>query len=121
MNPTRTKLVLAAAFAAVLGGGVGVAAAGGGPALGSGHGDDEPALTGPTLDRASAVALSAAARYGPGGTVTGTEISDDGPYYEVEVTLADGRKVDVDLDRSFAVVGTPEVEGHDHDSGEPDD
>jgi hypothetical protein len=120
MNRTRTKLVLAAAFAAVLGGGVGVAAAGGGPAgFGSGH-DDEPALIGQTLDRASAAALDAAARYGPGGTVTGTELSDDGPYYEVEVTLADGRTVDVDLDRSFAVVGTPEVEGHD-DSGEPDD
>ena len=35
-----------------------------------------------------------------------TEVGDEESYYEVEVTLDDGSQVDVQLDRSFAVVGS---------------
>ena len=39
-----------------------------------------------------------------GGTVTATEVGDEESLYEVEVTLADGSQVDVQLDQNFAVV-----------------
>jgi hypothetical protein len=41
-----------------------------------------------------------------GGTVTGTEIADEESYHEIEVTVDDGRQVDVQLDEGFKVVGT---------------
>lgn len=53
------------------------------------------------------------------GTVTGTEVDDEDSTYEVEVTLEDGRVVDVQLDEDFHVVGT-EVDG-DEDAGADDD
>lgn len=36
--------------------------------------------------------------------MTGTEVGDEESYYEVEVTLADGSQVDVQLDRAFRFV-----------------
>ena len=43
--------------------------------------------------------------------MTGTEVGDEESYYEVEVTMDDGSRVDVQLDESFAVVsGTADVE-----------
>jgi uncharacterized membrane protein YkoI len=59
-------------------------------------------ITGPDLTRASEVAIE----HLGGGTVTETEIEDEENYYEVEVTLDDGRQVDVQLDEGFNVVGT---------------
>jgi len=59
-------------------------------------------ITGPDLARASEVAID----HLGGGSVTETEIEDEESYYEVEVTLDDGRQVDVQLDESFRVVGT---------------
>ncbi len=59
-----------------------------------------PPLTGEALRRASDAALAATG----GDRVSGTGIGDGGGSYEVEVSLADGRRVDVRLDRSFAVV-----------------
>ena len=53
------------------------------------------------LTRAGEAALAATG----GGRVTGTEVGDEESYYEVEVTLDDGRQVDVQVDESFAVVG----------------
>ena len=38
--------------------------------------------------------------------MTETEVGDEDSYYEVEVTLAGGRQVDVQLDKSFSVVST---------------
>ena len=38
-------------------------------------------------------------------------MGDEESYYEVEVTLADGRQVDVQLDRSFTVVGSKQDGG----------
>jgi hypothetical protein len=50
-----------------------------------------------------------------GGRVTGTEVGDEESYYEVEVTLGDGTQIDVQLDRSFRVVG-----GETDDAGDDD-
>jgi hypothetical protein len=126
MSPATRKIVIGAALAAVLaGGGAGIAAAAGTP--GASGDDDEAALTGSTLEQASQAALEASRAFGEGGRVIGTEGPDEEPYYEVDVTLADGTQIDFDIDSSFAVVGTPEVEGQDdgpgaqEDSGAPGD
>jgi hypothetical protein len=113
MHATTRKALVAVAFAAAVAAGAGVAAAAAGPGGTTGSGDDEPALAGDTLARASAAALQAAGRYGSGGTVTEAEGPGEHPGYEVEVTLADGTEVEVRLDSSFAVVGIPEVEAPD--------
>lgn len=65
------------------------------------EGDDGP-ITGEALDRATEAALTHTGE----GTVTDTEVGDEDSYYEVEVTLDDGTQVDVQLDRSFEVVGS---------------
>ena len=91
---------------------VGAGAISGGAAVAAGGDDDanETPITGSALDRASAAALE----HTGGGKVTGTEVGDEESYYEVEVTL-DGREVDVQLDKSFKVVGS---EGDHEESGE---
>jgi uncharacterized membrane protein YkoI len=104
------KLAVAAGAAALVAGGAGIAAAGGedtaeGP---------NSAITGDALDKASAAALAETG----GGTVTGTEVGDEESYYEVEVTLDDGSQVDVQLDKSFAVVG--DAVDHEDDEGSED-
>jgi uncharacterized membrane protein YkoI len=63
-------------------------------------GDDEE-LTGAIRDQVIAAALKATG----GGTVTDTETGDDGAAYGVEVRLADGREVEVNLDRNLNVIG----------------
>ena len=72
-----------------------------GPGEDGAEGPDQP-ITGPDLKRASAAALA----YVGEGRVTETEIEDEESYYEVEVTLDDGRQIDVQLDEAFNVVGT---------------
>jgi uncharacterized membrane protein YkoI len=103
----RTQLIVA---------GIGVAGAlmaGTGIAIAGSHDDDaaDTPIRGAALDRASAAALE----HTGGGSVTGTEVGDEESYYEVEVTLDDGTQVDVQLDRSFTVVGD------EPDQGEADD
>ena len=80
------------------------AAVGGGGAIAAGGDDDatEQPITGSALDRATAAALA----HTGGGRVTGTEVGDEESLYEVEVTLADGSQVDVQLDGGFHVVGS---------------
>jgi hypothetical protein len=95
---TARKILAVAAFAAVVAGGAGIAAAGGGGD--SAEGPDRP-ITGDALQKASEAALAETG----GGRVTGTEVGDEESYYEVEVTRGDGSQVDVQLDRSFQVVG----------------
>jgi hypothetical protein len=91
-----TRWVVAAAIVvAAIGGGTGFVAAAGGD-------DREQPITGEALTKASAAAIAHAG----GGSVTGTEVGDEEGYYEVEVTLADGRQLDVHLDRGFKVLGT---------------
>jgi uncharacterized membrane protein YkoI len=88
----RTRWIATAGLAVAMAGGIAAAAAGG---------DTDEALTGATRDRAVAAALAATG----GGTVLETEAGDDGAAYGVEVRLADGRQVEVNLDESFRVVG----------------
>ena len=95
----RTRLGIAAGGAAAaiaLTAGAGLAGGFGGE-----DGGDVP-ITGEALTSASAAALA----HTGGGRVTGTEVGDEESYYEVEVTLADGRQVDVQLDRDFKVVAS---------------
>ncbi|HEV3495472.1 MAG TPA: hypothetical protein VHS79_10715 [Actinomycetes bacterium] len=88
----RTRWIVGAGvFAAVMLGGVAAATGG----------DDDQELTGSTRDRAVEAALAATG----GGTVLETEAGDDGAAYGVEIRLADGRQVEVNLDESFKVVG----------------
>jgi uncharacterized membrane protein YkoI len=87
----RTRWIVGAGvFAAVMLGGVAAATGG-----------DDQELTGSTRDRAVEAALAATG----GGTVLETEAGDDGAAYGVEIRLADGRQVEVNLDESFKVVG----------------
>jgi uncharacterized membrane protein YkoI len=59
-------------------------------------------ITGTELEKASAVALE----YIGQGKVTDSEIGDEEGYYEIEITLRDGRQVDVHLDKNFKVLST---------------
>lgn len=109
MKRTTKYLAIGAVAAALVGVGAGVAAATGGF-------DAETPITGDALVRASAAALAETG----GGRVTDTEVGDEDAYYEVEVTLDDGRQVDVALDRDFNVVGSKTDRGDqpgDDDSG----
>ena len=64
------------------------------------------AISGDPLAEASAKALEVVQEeFGQGGAVTDTEVGDEESYYEVEVTLDDGRQVDVQLDENFNFVG----------------
>jgi hypothetical protein len=102
----RTKLLAIGAvvlLAGVLSAGIAIAAGGGG---------EEP-LTGSTLQKASDAALA----HTGGGTVVETETGDDGAAYGVEVRLADGRQIEVNLNAAFEVIGSEA----DDDSGPDDD
>lgn len=103
---------------AVIGAGV-VAAigltAGVGLAAGAVDVDDDQPLTGETYDAAVAAALEHTGE----GEVTETEVGDDGAAYEVEVRLADGSQVEVQLDESFTVLGSePDDDGVDGADGD---
>ena len=89
-----------------------------GIAIAAGSRDDDTPITGSALARASAAALD----FTGGGRVTETEVGDEEGYYEVEVTLADGRQVDVHLDRNFDVLGgAADTEAPDDQDGPSDD
>jgi hypothetical protein len=90
-----------AAIAALALGGAAIAGAAGGGSSDGGNERDQ-AISGPALEKASAAALESTG----GGKITGTELGDEDSYYQVEVTRADGSQVDVQLDRSFNVVGS---------------
>jgi uncharacterized membrane protein YkoI len=107
----RTTIVVGAAAAAVV---AGLTAGGVAAAAGSGS-DDSPdvPITGDALTRASEAALAETG----GGEVADTEVESDENGYEVEVNLADGSQVEVQLDGNFAVVGSSEnEEGDDGDA-----
>lgn len=109
----KTKLIAGAVAAvAVIGTATGVGIASGG--------DDDTPLRGRDYDRASAAALE----YVGEGTVTETEVGDDGAAYGVEVRLDDGSQVEVQLDADFNVIGTEgddDGPGDDEGSGAEDD
>ncbi|MGH8974311.1 MAG: PepSY domain-containing protein [Acidimicrobiia bacterium] len=104
---SRTRKIIAGVAV-----GTAVLAAGTGVVLAKAAGDHEQPITGEELEKASAAAL---AHLG-GGRVTGSELQDEEGYYEIEVTRADGRQVDVHLDRNFRVLNDVD----DKDAG-PDD
>jgi uncharacterized membrane protein YkoI len=104
----RTIIITSAIAAAALS--VGIAGA---VVAGQGGDDNELPITGDALTKATAAALA----HTGGGTVTETEVGDEDSLYEVEVTLDDGRQVDVQLDENFAVVGSED----DSDIGTDDD
>jgi uncharacterized membrane protein YkoI len=92
---TRSKAIVGAlAGVAVIGIGTGIGVAT--------MGDDDRPLTGSDLEQATAVALE----HTGGGTVTESEIGDDGAAYSVEVRLADGSQVEVNLNANFEVIGS---------------
>jgi hypothetical protein len=96
------KLALVAAVVLVVG------AISAGIAIASGAGGGEAPLRGDDLERATQAALA----HTGGGTVTETEAGDDGAAYSVEVRLADGSQVEVNLDESFEVIGAePDDDG----------
>lgn len=65
-------------------------------------GTDPDDLVGEELQKASDAAIAAA---GGEGTVTDAERSDDADHaFDVEVRLADGTEIDVDLDAAFGVL-----------------
>jgi uncharacterized membrane protein YkoI len=103
---TTRRLVIATAVVAA-------AAIGGGVAIAAGGDDDatDTPISGAALQKASAAALA----HTGGGEVTGTEVGDEESRYEVEVTLADGSQVDVQLDDRFRVVGSEAEQGEQHD------
>jgi uncharacterized membrane protein YkoI len=106
---TKSVLVGSAAIGLAFGGfGVAAAVAGGGSSVPNEV--DEPGeetdidtpLTGTNLDSASAAALEHTGE----GTVTETEVGDDGAAYGIEVRLDDGSQVEVNLDADFNVIGS---------------
>jgi hypothetical protein len=94
------------------------AIAGGAGAVVATGGDDDQPITGAALEKATDAALA----HTGGGTVTETEIGDDGAAYSVEVRLDDGRQVEVNLDADFNVIGEePDDDGAGDEDGANDD
>ncbi len=79
--------------------------------------DADAPLAGSDLDQAVAAALAATG----GGTVIETEVGDDGAAYGVEIRLADGRVVEVNLDETFAVIGQEIDDDGPNDQDGPND
>ena len=105
------KVLLIAALIVVVG------AVSAGFAIAAAGGDEQP-LTGSTLEKAKAAALA----HTGGGTVTETESGDDGAAYSVEVQLADGHQVEVNLNSNFEVIGSAaDDDGPGADEGSGDD
>ncbi|MBA2361580.1 MAG: PepSY domain-containing protein [Actinobacteria bacterium] len=111
---TRKKIAVAAVTVGIL------AAATGGIAVAGGVGDNDEALSGRALERATSAALA----HTGGGRVTETEIGDSGAAYGVEVKLANGKQVEVELDENFKVIGQEADDDGPNDrdeTGEQDD
>ena len=96
----------------VIGGSVGV-----GIVRAQGAGDDDKPITGPALAKCTAAALEAH----EGGTVTETEVGDDGAAYGVEIRLADGSQIEVNLDKNCQVIGEAPDDDGPNDKDGPND
>ena len=95
MMDRKTRWIAGTALAVALVGGCT------GMAVANGHGTETP-ITGEALGKASTAALA----YTGGGHITDTEVGDEEGHYEVDVTLDDGRQVDVHLDRACNVLNS---------------
>jgi hypothetical protein len=112
MNRRRILIAGSALAIAVAAGGTGLAMAGGGGK------DKDAQLTGSDLERATKVAL----QHTGGGSVIDSEIGDGGAAYSVEIKLADGSVVEVQLDSNFAVTGQEaDEDGAGGESGQADE
>jgi len=103
----RTKMFIVGATVAVSAAVPAIASAGGnGDDARGGDGSDagevDVPITGTDLEKASAAALAHVGE----GRVTATEVGDEESYYEIEITLDDGRQLDVQLDEQFEFVGS---------------
>jgi uncharacterized membrane protein YkoI len=107
----KRKLILSLAVVVAL------AAVAAGIALAGARGDDDKPITGSNLDRATTAALE----HTGGGTVTETEVGDDGAAYGVEIRLADGTQVEVNLDGNFDVIGQERDDDGPGDEDEAED
>jgi Peptidase propeptide and YPEB domain len=107
----RTRWIVTVAAAAMVAAGIG-----GGIAVAGGVSDADQPITGPARAKAEEAALA----HTGSGRVTDTEVGDEESYYEVEVTLPDGRQVDVQLDKEFGVVGSSGDEQPDDESSGDD-
>jgi len=113
MNRRRTVIAGSALAIAVAAGGAGLAMAGGG-----GSKDKDAPLTGTDLERATQAALD----HTGGGSVVDSEIGDGGAAYSIEIKLADGSVVEVQLDANFTVIGQEtDEDGAGGESGQADD
>jgi len=96
---TRSNRLIAVLVALVaIGAGAGIVIANGSDE----ESDTEAPLVGTDLDRATEAALA----HTGGGTVIESELGDDGAAYGIEIRLDDGSVVEVNLDSSFAVIGS---------------
>ena len=102
----------------IVGGIVAIAAIAGGTGIAvATAGDTDQPLTGSDLERATEAALAETG----GGTVTDTEVGDDGAAYGVEVRLEDGSQVELNLDADFRVIGQEADDDGSGDDGGTDD
>jgi hypothetical protein len=110
-RPNRRTMIIGGAVLALAAGGTGAAIAG------AGGDDGDEQATGPAADRARAKALSLY----PGGRANEVERdSEAGGTWEVEITRADGKTVDVRLDESYELV-VAEGDSENEDEGGADD
>ena len=96
-----------------------VAGAGGALAIvaeASGGDDDQP-ITGEARAKCAAAALAEH----PGGTVTETEVGDDGAAYGVEIRREDGSQVEVQLNENCQVIGQEVDDDGPNDQDGPND
>lgn len=108
----RTIAILVALVA--IGAGAGIVVANGSAE----DSDTDAPLVGTDLDRATEAALA----HTGGGTVIESEVGDDGAAYGIEIRLEDGSVVEVNLDSSFAVIGSEaDEDGADAQDGANDD
>ncbi len=103
------KILLALAAAAGLGiGALGVASAATGAITATSDDDagEQPDDDTPLTRDERARAEAAAIEYVGEGTVTESEVGDDGAAFSVEIRLDDGSQIEVGLDGDFNVVGS---------------
>ena len=103
----RTKMIIIGATVAASAAVPAIASAGGnGDGAGGTDGSDarevDVPITGTDLEKATAAALAHVGE----GRVTATEVGDEESYYEIEITLDDGRQLDVQLNEQFEFAGS---------------
>lgn len=103
----RTKMIIIGATVAASAAVPAIASAGGNNDDGGGADSNDAQevdvpITGTDLEQATAAALAHVGE----GRVTATEVGDEESYYEIEITLDDGRQLDVQLDEQFNFVGS---------------